>query len=103
MELWVSPKVCESSWFAENIAGVIYVAKSKGMAKPPQSSVKGGKQLNTMRLFTCRSESGVIAETRRLKQAWVFEIARPTLEAHDYREALWSKWDNAAAIPSRPC
>ncbi|EHS4170565.1 transposase, partial [Escherichia coli] len=23
-----------------------------------------------------------------------FEIARPTLEAHDYdREALWSKWD----------
>ncbi|EHT3095017.1 Mu transposase C-terminal domain-containing protein [Escherichia coli] len=26
-----------------------------------------------------------------------FEIARPTLEAHDYdREALWSKWDNAS-------
>jgi hypothetical protein len=32
-----------------------------------------------------------------LKQAWYFEIARPTLEAHDYdREALWSKWDNAS-------
>ena len=27
-----------------------------------------------------------------------FEIARPTLEAHDYdREALWSKWDNVLA------
>lgn len=26
-----------------------------------------------------------------------FEIARPTLEAHDYdREALWSKWDKAS-------
>ncbi|HDJ1728662.1 transposase domain-containing protein [Salmonella enterica] len=26
-----------------------------------------------------------------------FDIARPTLEAHDYdREALWSKWDNAS-------
>ncbi|ENF3900794.1 Mu transposase C-terminal domain-containing protein [Escherichia coli] len=26
-----------------------------------------------------------------------FEIARPTLEAHNYdREALWSKWDNAS-------
>jgi len=44
MELWVSPKECANlPGLPKTSAGVIYVAKSKGMAKPHRAGVKGGQ------------------------------------------------------------
>ena len=78
---------------------MIYVAKSKDGKTALEQVSKVVKQLNTMRtLYLLEAKAALLLRQGEIETSLgYFEIARPTLEAHDYdREALWSKWDNAS-------
>ncbi|MWE51317.1 transposase, partial [Escherichia coli] len=100
MELWVSPKECANlPGLPKTSAGVIYVAKKQGWQNRTRAGVKGGKAIEyNANSLPVEAKAALLLRQGEIETSQGrFEIARPTLEAHDYdREALWSKWDNAS-------
>ncbi|EJF7889489.1 transposase domain-containing protein [Escherichia coli] len=100
MELWVSPKECANlPGLPKTSAGVIYVAKKQGWQNRTRAGVKGGKAIEyNANSLPVEAKAALLLRQGEIETSQgYFEIARPTLEAHDYdREALWSKWDNAS-------
>lgn len=100
MELWVSPKECANlPGLPKTSAGVIYVAKKQGWQNRTRAGVKGGKAIEyNANSLPVEAKAALLLRQGEIETSLgYFEIARPTLEAHDYdREALWSKWDNAS-------
>ncbi|MBF8184126.1 transposase, partial [Salmonella enterica] len=92
MELWVSPKECANlPGLPKTSAGVIYVAKKQGWQNRTRAGVKGGKAIEyNANSLPVEAKAALLLRQGEIETSQgYFEIARPTLEAHDYdREAL---------------
>ncbi|HCR5754735.1 TPA: transposase, partial [Shigella flexneri] len=99
MREWISAIECMGlSGLPGSLMGVHKRAQREGWLKRRREGIRGVAYEYHISSLPNIARAEVLLQQGKFKTSQgCFEIARPTLEAHDYdREALWSKWDKAS-------
>ncbi|HCS2794116.1 TPA: transposase, partial [Shigella flexneri] len=99
MREWISAIECMGlSGLPGSFMGVHKRAQREGWLKRRREGIRGVAYEYHISSLPNIARAEVLLQQGKFKTSQgCFEIARPTLEAHDYdREALWSKWDKAS-------